>query len=242
MHHTNKRLEADLDICVKHRVPIVITSLGSNPEVVAKIHGYGGIVFHDVTNIRHARKAQSAGVDGLILVCAGGGGHASVISPFALLADIRREFDGTIILAGAISSGADIAAARMMGADLTYLGTRFLATKESMVSQEYKQMVLNSSAEDIVYTASLSGVPANFLGRSIEDAGLDLSIMATPEFDSEKELAATDRQVWKSIWSAGQGCSGIEDIPSAESLINRLKNEYETALESAEAVLAETRC
>ncbi len=240
VHKTNQRLEPDLEICIKHQVPIIITSLGAAPDLVDRVHDYGGIVLHDVTNIRHARKAISAGVDGLILVCTGAGGHAGTISPFAMIADIRREFDGTIILAGSLSSGRDVAAARMMGADLAYMGTRFLATRESPVSDDYKQMVLDSNAEDIVYTPKLSGVPANFLGKSLDAAGLNPSVAAKPEFDVHKELAATDRQLWKDIWSAGQGCSAIDDIPDVETLIGRLKNDYEAALQEAGNMLTQT--
>lgn len=240
VHKSNQRLGQDLEICVKHQVPIIITSLGAVPDLVDRVHDYGGIVLHDVTNMRHARKAISAGVDGLILVCAGGGGHASAISPFAMIAQIRREFDGAIILAGTLSTGRDVAAARMMGADLAYMGTRFLATRESLVSDDYKQMVVDSCAEDIVYTPKLSGVSANFLGKSLEAAGLDLSALSKPDFDAHKELCATDRKVWKTIWSAGQGCTAIDDIPAAKTLIDRLKNDYEAALQEAGSMLAKT--
>lgn len=240
VHKTNQRLEEDLQLCVDYEVPIVITSLGAVAHVVERVHSYGGLVFHDVTSIRHARKAIGAGVDGLILVCAGGGGHASALNPFAFTADIRREFDGTIVLAGAISTGADIAAARLIGADLAYLGTRFLATKESLVEDAYKQMILVSRAEDIVYTPNLSGIPANFLGKSLEVAGLDLSEAARPTYDPSKELAAIDRKIWKDIWSAGQGCAAIDSVPDVSSLISELRLGYEKALRQSEGLLMQT--
>ena len=239
VHKTNKRLEEDLRLCVKYEVPIVITSLGAVADLVDQVHAYGGIVFHDVTTMRHARKAMAAGVDGLILVCAGGGGHASALSPFAFMADIRKEFQGTIILAGTLSTGRDIVAARMIGADLAYLGTRFLATQESMAAEAYKKMVVEARAEDIVYTPNLSGVPANFLARSLEAAGLDLGEAARPEYDPTQDLAATDRKIWKTIWSAGPGCAAIDSIPSVAELISDLRADYLEALRHTEFLAAE---
>ena len=229
VHRSNPRLEADLEQVVKFQVPLVITSLGAVPEVVKAVHSYGGLVFHDVINRRHAEKAAQAGVDGIIAVSAGAGGHAGTISPFALVQEIRQVFDGTIILAGAISTGAQVAAARLMGADLAYLGTRFLATKESLVEPEYKAMVRDTRAADIVYTPKVSGVNANFLRPSIEAAGLDLnSDEAHGGLDMENEAKA-----WKNVWSAGHGVGAIGDEPATAELCQRLAREYHDALQQA---------
>lgn len=207
----------------------MITSLGAVPEVVKAVHSYGGLVFHDVINRRHAEKAAEAGVDGIIAVSAGAGGHAGTVSPFALVQEIRQVFDGTVILAGSISTGAQIAASRLMGADLAYLGTRFLATKESMVQAEYKAMVRETHAADIVYTPKVSGVNANFLRPSVEAAGLELaSDEAHGGLDMENEAKA-----WKNVWSAGHGVGAIEDEPSAAELCQRLTAEYREAMRQA---------
>jgi len=229
VHRSNPRLQADLEQVVKYKVPLVITSLGAVPEVVKAVHSYGGLVFHDVINRRHAEKAAEAGVDGIIAVSAGAGGHAGNVSPFALVQEIRQVFDGTVILAGSISTGAQIAASRLMGADLAYLGTRFLATKESMVQAEYKAMVRETHAADIVYTPKVSGVNANFLRPSVEAAGLDLaSDEAHGGLDMENEAKA-----WKNVWSAGHGVGAIEDEPSAAELCQRLTAEYREAMRQA---------
>lgn len=229
VHRSNPRLEADLEQVVKHKVPLVITSLGAVPEVVKAVHSYGGLVFHDVINRRHAEKAAEAGVDGIIAVSAGAGGHAGTVSPFALVKEIRQVFDGTIILAGAISTGDQIAAARLMGADLAYLGTRFLATKESRVQPEYKSMVQDCRASDIVYTSKISGVNANFLKPSIEAEGVDLSAMeGHTGLDMENEAKA-----WKTVWSAGHGVGAVTDEPSAAELCRRLADEYRAAMKQA---------
>jgi nitronate monooxygenase len=224
VHASNPRLEADLAAVVAHKVPLVITSLGAVPDVVRAVQSYGGVVFHDVINMRHARKAITAGVDGLIAVCAGAGGHGGTLSPFALLPEIRAEFDGAIILSGAISTGAQIAAARAMGADMAYLGTRFLATRESIVSEGHKRMVLETSAGDVVYTDAVSGVHANFLQPSLEAAGLDARA-GLRTLDMEHEAAA-----WRDVWSAGQGVGSILDMPGTAELCDRLKAEYRAAL------------
>lgn len=225
VHRSNTRLEADLALTVARRVPLVITSLGANPDVVSAVQSYGGLVFHDVINPRHARKAAEAGVDGIIAVCAGAGGHAGSMSPFALVSEIRAFYDGAIILAGAINTGAQIAAARAMGADLAYLGTRFLATSEAMIVNDYKQMILDATAADIIYTPAISGVNANFLRPSIERAGLDP--------DNLQHAGALDMgseaKVWKNIWSAGQGTGTITDLPPAAELCERLRAEYRAA-------------
>ncbi|WP_159992613.1 nitronate monooxygenase family protein [Roseomonas sp. 18066] len=223
VHRSNKRLEADLAATVAHRVPLVITSLGAVKAVVEAVHGYGGLVFHDVINLRHAAKAAEAGVDGLIAVCNGAGGHAGLLNPFAFLTELRSIFSGTLLLAGSIGNGRQIAAAQLMGADLAYLGTRFVATAESMAPPEYKQMVLDSVAKDIVYTAAISGVKANFLRASIAAAGLD-----PDKLDETMRMNISDheKRAWKNIWSAGHGVGSIEDVPSAAALCARLIAEY----------------
>jgi nitronate monooxygenase len=238
VHKTNPRLEADLALCVKHKVPMIITSLGAVKTVIDAIHGYGGLVFHDVINARHARKAADAGVDGLITVCAGAGGHAGSTNPFALVAEIREFFDKTLLLAGAISKGSDIAAARMMGADLAYMGTRFINTQESLVQPEYKQMIVDSMSSDIVYTPNISGVFANFLKPSIVNAGLDpnnLEAKTDIDFGEELEVDADHKDgdkaggAWKQIWSAGQGVGAIHNIPTTAELVSTLIAEYQSA-------------
>lgn len=229
VHRSNPRLEPDLRAVVEHKVPVVITSLGAVPDVVDAVHSYGGLVFHDVINRRHAEKAAEAGVDGIIAVCAGAGGHAGTLSPFALIPEIRSFFDGAILLSGAMSNGAQIAAARMMGADLAYLGTRFLVTRESMVSDEQKRMTAEASAGDIIYTDAISGVNANFLRPSIVAAGLDPNnLVSHGPMDMANEAKA-----WKNVWSAGQGVSAINDIPTTADLCARLKREYAEAYKAA---------
>lgn len=238
VHHTNPRLQADLEICVKHKVPLIITSLGAVADLVDAVHGYGGVVFHDVTTVRHGRKAAGAGVDGLILVCAGAGGHAGIASPFALVPEIRQFFDGTILLAGSISDGRGIAAAEMMGADMAYLGTRFINTKESLVKDANRQMIIDAAAADIVYTPAISGIPANFLRESLVKAGLDPdNLPVKKEINMGEELDAESR-AWKDIWSAGQGVGSIDDVPSAAELCQRLKQEYEAAIAGLAGKLA----
>ncbi len=222
VHRTNPRVEPDLKLCVEHKVPLVITSLGAVKEVVDAVHSYGGKIFHDVIKTRHAEKAVEAGVDGLIAVCAGAGGHAGTLSPFGFLPEIRSFFDGTIVLSGAISTGAHIAAARAMGADLAYLGTRFIATQESLVTPENKQMILGSGAGDIVYTPKVSGVNANFMRASIEAAGLDVEGMP----DHAGMDMGSERKAWKNIWSAGHGVAAIDDVIPAAELCERLAREY----------------
>lgn len=226
VHHSNRRLEADLAMAVRHRVPLVITSLGAVPEVVTAVHAYGGLVFHDVINRRHAEKAAAAGVDGIIAVAAGAGGHAGTTSPFALVSEIREVFAGTIVLGGAISTGAQIAAARLMGADMAYLGTRFLATREAMVPQAYKDMVVQARAADIVYTPNISGVHANFLIPSLVAQGLDPdNLPAHGKLDMNAEA-----KVWRTLWSAGQGSGSVKDIPDVAALCARLAREYREAM------------
>lgn len=228
VHATNDRLEHDVRVCVKHKVPIVITSLRPPAEVVAAVHGYGGVVFHDVISVRHARKAAEQGVDGIIAVCAGAGGHAGALSPFVLLKEIRAVFPGTLLLAGAISTGADVLAAQAMGADLAYMGTRFLATPESNVPDEYREMIVASSAEEIVYTSLFSGVPGSYLKRSVARTGLDPDNL--PSADKTKldfqSLAKTELKAWKDIWSAGQGVGSITQVLPVAELVAQLEREY----------------
>jgi len=245
VHKTNPRLEADLAILVKYKVPLLITSLGAVSDVVDAIHSYGGVVFHDVVNARHGRKAMQAGVDGLIAVSTGAGGHAGTLHPFALIQELRSFFDKTIILSGCISTGAEIAAARCLGADLAYMGTRFLATKECEIQDEYKKMILSSSADDIIYTNAISGIHASFIKQSVSDAGLDLTNLPTPdgfnvgaEMSDEEEVdqhGNNKAKPWKDIWSAGQGVSGIKDITAIADLVDELKKQYIQSLRFKES-------
>ncbi|HDZ14894.1 hypothetical protein LCGC14_1174630 [marine sediment metagenome] len=237
VHQTNPRVEADLKLCVKHKVPIIITSLGAVSQVVDAVHSYGGIVFHDIIKKRHAEKAQEAGVDGLILVAAGAGGHAGTINPMTLVAEIKKFFKKTIILSGCISTGRDIASALQMGADLAYMGTRFINTNESKATDEYRKMIINAGADDVVYTASISGVHANFLGASLQAAGItEEDLKKDTKIDFGKELD-TEAKAWKTIWSAGQGSASIDDnLPVAE-LVAKLKMEFKAAIEEQAKVL-----
>jgi nitronate monooxygenase len=232
VHSSNDRLERDVALCVKHRVPIIITSLRPPAEVVAAVHGYGGVVFHDVINLRHAEKAAAQGVDGIIAVCAGAGGHAGVLSPFALVKQIRGIYPGTIILSGAMSTGADVLAAQALGADLAYLGTRFIATDEANASAEYKQMLVDSRGEDIVYTSLFSGVLGNYLRGSVAHAGLDPDKL--PEADKTKMNfgtgGASEFKAWRDIWSAGQSVSGIHDVETVQALVDGMAANYEAVL------------
>jgi len=242
-HKSNPRLEADLEICVKHEVPLIITSLGAVPSLIEKVHGYGGLVFHDVINTRFARKAANAGADGLICVSAGAGGHAGSWNPFALVSEIRTFFDKTILLAGCLSHGKDIAAAQMMGADMAYMGTRFIPTEESMGQDDYKNMIVDSHANDIVLTAKISGVNANFLMPSIEAAGFDLkSIPEKKEIDFGAELTLDKDSkasgAWVNIWSAGQGIGTIDEVIPVQKLIEKLKQEYRETIEEKQRTFA----
>ncbi len=230
-HQSNDRLEHDVQVCTKHEVPITITSLRAPAEVVQAAHSYGGIVLHDVINVRHAKKAIAEGVDGLILVCAGAGGHAGALSPFALLPEIRKIFDGTIVLAGAISTGAGVLAAQAMGADLAYMGTRFIATREANADPAYKAMIVASAAQDIVYTPLFTGVHGNYLRGSIVNAGLDPDNLpsadkSTMNFGSGGNMRS---KAWKDIWGSGQGVGSIEDAPSVADCVRRLATEYQEA-------------
>jgi len=228
VHKTNPRLDVDLALCVKHRVPVVITSLGCNADVIAAIQGYGGIIFHDVINRKQAEKAAARGVDGIVCVSAGAGGHAGTINPFALVTEVRRVFDGVILLGGCINTGAHIAAARLMGADLAYIGTRFIATSESLAADAYKKMLLDSGSSDVIYTASISGISGNFLTQSLINAGVDLR-KVREHVDVADELMDSGAKAWKTIWTAGHGTAGIDEAPSTGDLCLRLAQEYDAA-------------
>lgn len=232
VHSSNTRVRDDLAVLARHRVPVVITSLGAASEVVDAVHGWGGIVLHDVTNAQHARKAAAAGVDGLILVSAGAGGHAGDTNPFALVASVRPWFEGVLLLAGAISSGADVLAARAMGADLAYVGTRFIATAESGASDAYKTMIVDAQVRDIVHTASVSTIPANFLRASLAAAGLDPDVPPGPvDLGHVTNPSESDAKAWRDIWSAGHGVVAIDDVPAVADLVDRLEAEYRQAKE-----------
>ncbi len=231
VHHSNDRLMHDMQVCVKYKVPIIITSLRAPNEVVQAVHSYGGIVLHDVINVRHAKKALEAGVDGLILVCAGAGGHAGTLSPFALVSEVRQFFDGPIALSGSMSNGRQILAAQAMGADFAYMGTRFIATQEANAVPEYKQMLVDSVASDIVYSSLFTGVHGNYLKPSIAKAGMDPDNL--PEGDkttmSFGSGGASKSKAWRDIWGSGQGIGLIQDVPPVAELVARMKQEYDAA-------------
>jgi nitronate monooxygenase len=230
-HHSNDRLMADVESCVRHEVPVVITSLRAPKQVVDAIHSYGGIVLHDVTNMRHARKALEEGVDGLIPVCAGAGGHAGTLSPFALVSEIREMFDGPVALSGAIGNGQSVLAALATGADLAYMGTRFIATEEANAKPEYKQMLVDSAASDIVYSSLFTGVHGNYLKPSIAAAGLDPDDL--PEADKSKMDFGSGgnmkQKAWRDIWGSGQGIAGIDRVQSVAAVVDQLEAEFEAA-------------
>ncbi len=236
-HASNNRLMEDMATCVEHEVPIIITSLRPPAELVEAAHSYGGLVYHDVISVRHAKKAAEQGVDGLILVCAGAGGNAGTLSPFALVREVREFFDGTIILSGAISSGSAVASSLALGADLAYMGTRFIATEEANADKEYKDMLIESAAHDIVYSSLFTGVHGNYLGPSIEKAGLDP--VNLPEADKTSmnfgSGGNTEAKAWKDIWGSGQGIGSIKDSPTVQVLVDQLKQEYLAATEDFKA-------
>ena len=240
VHNTNPRVQADLKICIKHQVPIIITSLGAVPRLVDAVHSYGGIVLHDIVKKRHAEKAAEAGVDGLILVSAGAGGHAGTINPMALISEVKGFFNKTIILSGCISNGRDVASAMQMGADYAYMGTRFINTKESRAPEDYKQMIINSGATDIVYTAAVSGVPASFLRPSLESMGITeemWSKKAKVDFGKELDAAQAEAKAWSTIWSAGQGVTNISDDMPVKELVERIINEFKDAIKEQSNLL-----
>ncbi len=240
VHHSNPRVEADLDICIKHKVPIIITSLGAVADLVDKVHAYGGMVFHDVINKRHAQKAVEAGVDGLICVSAGAGGHAGLLNPMPFVKEMRSFFDGIILLSGCISDGYDVASALQMGADLAYMGTRFINVSESRADEGYQKMIMESGTADIVYTAAVSGVNANFLRKSLEAMGITKemwSIKGKIDFGKELDAAQAEAKAWKTIWSAGQGVASIDNVLPVSRLVDLLHKEFSAAIMAQKQLL-----
>lgn len=236
VNRTNPRLMSDLELVVKYKVPIIITSLGAVKEIVDAVHSYGGLIFHDVIKKRHAEKAAEAGVDGIICVSAGAGGHAGTAHPFALMNEVRNFYEGAIVMAGGISTGNEVLAAQIAGADFCYMGTRFIATDECMAADEYKQMIVNSGIDDIIYTDGISGVKANFLTKSIENAGIDLNQKTEEDFS---KLTGKHAKAWKDIWSAGHGVAEISNIIPVKKLMEQLVNEYKTAIEKVKKMEGE---
>jgi len=233
VNRTNPRVQTDLMICAKYKVPLIITSLGAVKELVDAVHGYGGLVFHDVVKKRHAEKAAEAGVDGIICVSAGAGGHAGTSHPFALVNEVKSFYNGAVLMAGSINSGNEVLAAQMVGADFAYMGTRFINTKECLAQEEYKQMIIESEIGDVVYTPGVSGVPGNFLVKSISNAGIDITQQKEEDFS---KLSQDDAKAWKDIWSAGHGVTTIKDVPSVNELTDRLEKEYKDAIDFANSL------
>lgn len=229
IHQSNDRLDHDLDVCMRHEVPMIITSLRAPTDVVKRVHAYGGVVFHDVISVRHAHKALEAGVDGLVLVCAGAGGHAGALSPFALVREVRQFFDGPIALSGAITDGNGVLAAEAIGADFAYVGTRFIATSEANADARYKQMIVDGTAADVVYTPYFTGVHGNYLKPSIAAAGLDPDDL--PQADKTKMNFASSAgpKAWKEIWGCGQGIGNIKEVLPTRELVGRMREEYAAA-------------
>lgn len=241
LHSSNNRQQQDLDTVVKNQVPLVITSVGKPDEVARRVHEYGGLVFHDVTSVKHARKAIECGVDGLVLVCAGAGGHGGTLSPFAFLREVRQFWQGAVALAGTISDGSSIRAAELMGADFAYMGTRFIATQEAGAVERHKSMIVEDGSDDIVYTSTFSGISANYLRNSIIACGIDPDQGASRENQGGKDdlfsnldtpPAADQAKAWKEIWAAGQGIGAINDVPTMSELFKRLRSEYLQAVET----------
>jgi len=233
-HASNDRLMDDMAMCVKHKVPIIITSLRPPAEVVEAAHSYGGLVFHDVINVKHAKKAAEQGVDGLILVCAGAGGHAGALSPFALVREVKEWFDGTILLSGSIGDGYCVASALAMGADLAYIGSRFIATEEANADQGYKDMLVESVADDIVYSSLFTGVDGNYLKPSIAKAGMDPDNLPDADKSSMNFGSGgnTKSKAWKDIWGSGQGIGGIKDVQSVENVVAEMERDYRASIDS----------
>ena len=230
-HPSNNRLEHDTEVCRKHEVPIIITSLQANQDVYDATHSYSGIILHDVVNIRHSKKALSMGADGLIAVCTGAGGHAGKLSPFALIPEIRQFHDGPLLLSGSIATGGSVAAALAIGADMAYIGTRFIASEEANAVADYKQEIVDSAGEDIIYSNLFTGVHGNYLKGSIERAGMDPNNL--PESGKEAmnfgSGGNTDAKAWKDIWGAGQGVGSVDKVPSIQEIVDQFKEEYEAA-------------
>jgi nitronate monooxygenase len=233
-HHSNNRLEEDMEVCVNNEVPIIITSLRAPKFVVDAVHSYDGAVMHDVINIRHAKKAVDEGADGLILVCAGAGGHAGTLSPFALVREVREFFDGPIALSGSISHGASVLSAQAMGADFAYIGTRFIATQEANATQGYKDMIVDSSAKDIMYSSTFTGVDGNYLRPSVENAGLDPENLPFADkndmnFGTSGGAGDNQKKAWKDIWGSGQGIGTLHDVPTVRESVDSMIEEYQQA-------------
>lgn len=231
VHASNTRYPGDLDLCIKHQVPVILSSKSAPGDVVKRVHEYGGLVFHDIASQRHAEKALEAGVDGLIAVCGGAGGHTGTINPFSLLNEVRRIFDGPVVLAGGMTTGRDVMAAEAMGANFAYIGTRFMVTKESSAAEGQKEMILRSKATDIFFSAAVDGAPANWLAASLVSAGIDLDVMRTT-LPGKIVSGDTTHKRWKDIWTAGHGVGNIRDIPTTQALSRRLVREYCQAREA----------
>lgn len=238
VHVSNTRLERDMQICVKHRIPIYITSLRAPiKEMIDAVHSYGGIVLHDVISLRHAEKALEAGVDGLILVAAGAGGHAGGLSPFALVGEVRKIFSGPIVLSGSISNGSAVLAANAMGADFAYMGTRFIASQEAHATEAYKRAIVEANASDIVYTDYFTGILGNYIKKSIENAGLDPNLLPAGDPGAFAKLSQENKdggasKAWKDIWGAGQGVGLIDNVPTVAQIVDTLEQEYRDAKKS----------
>lgn len=230
VHRSNDRYDADVELIKKYQPPIVITSLGKPTDIAKVVHEYGGLVFSDVISIKHAKKAAEAEIDGLILVCNGAGGHGGTLNPMAFVHEVKQFFDGLIILSGSISHGQDILAAQVIGADLAYMGTRFIATEESIASQAYKEMLLEAQAADIIYTDKISGVNANFIVQSVLNAGLNPNSLEKPK-ELEIVHKADGAKAWKDIWSAGHGVGGINEILPVSKLVEKLNAEYQDSIQ-----------
>lgn len=236
-HRTNARYEEGVELIKKYQPPLVITSLGSPAAVVEIVHGYGGLVFADVINLTFAKKAAATGVDGLILVANGAGGHGGVINPFSFTSSVKQFFEGIVILAGGISTGKEIFAAQVLGADLVQMGTRFIAAKESAAQDEYKEMIINSNFEDLIYTDVFSGVNANYLIPSIKNAGVDMEeLKASSGGGFTAATKMNEKKAWKDIWSAGQGVTVIDSVETVEAIVRQLKEDYRSSVPSQESL------
>ncbi|HUD92701.1 nitronate monooxygenase [Sphingobium sp.] len=232
----NTRLADDIAVTVSHRVPLVVTSFGADRDVVKAVHDYGGLVFHDAANARHVEIAAEAGVDGIILLTSGAGGHTGYLNPFAFLADARKRYDGALLLAGALSTGRDVAAAIVAGADMAYMGSRFLATPEASVAQDHRTMIVEAGASDVTATAAMSGTPASFLNASLRRHGLDPRQLGLRHAKIDTAPDGTPLRAWKEIWSAGQGVAGIDSVLPAAVLVQRLADDYRAALADAKSL------
>ena len=238
VHASNDRLDHDMNLCEKHKAPMLITSLRAPGDVVKQAHSWGGIVFHDVISVRHAEKALETGVDGLILVCAGAGGHAGTLSPFALVREVRRFYNGPIALSGSIAHGSSILAAQAMGADFAYMGTRFIATQEARAVDAYKDAIVNSTAQDIVYSSLFTGIHGNYLKSSVKAAGLDPDNLPSAD-KTAMNFGGNAVKAWKDIWGSGQGVGQMDDVPTTAALVERLQAEYREAAQTLSRKSAE---